>query len=560
MSLSHMPYKPSAPSARLDQLPAWRTLLTHRDDIAAQHMRDWFSGAGARTRVEQFSLHAAGLYLDYSKNRITEKTRTLLTHLARECDLPAKRDAMWAGKHVNVTENRAALHIALRAPKGMVFRDTTSEVSSGILSMLTRMRAFSESVRDGRWVGATGKRIRHLINVGIGGSDLGPRMVCDALAAYGRQDLSAHFIANIDPTELARTLPLLDPESTLVVVCSKTFTTLETMTNARTIRAWFVANGIPENELSKHFVAVSTNVEEAMGFGILRENVFEFGEWVGGRYSLWSSIGLVIMLYLGAQHFDALLAGAHAMDEHFRTAPLEANMPVLLGLLGIWYRNFFDAQSLSIAPYTDALQKLPPYLQQLDMESNGKSVQIDGTPVAWQTAPIIWGEPGTNGQHAYFQMLHQGTTLVPVDFIAVLEPQYDAPAYLDHHRKLLANCFAQSEALLQGGSMATAEQAGGPLASQRHFNGNRPSNTLVIDKLSPERLGALIALYEHKVFVQAAIWNINPFDQWGVELGKTLCRAIEPELADPESLKPDAHDASTTSLIRMAGEALKAKG
>lgn len=554
-----MPYKPSAPSTRLDQLPAWRTLLTHRDDIAAQHMRDWFASTGAHARVEQFSLRAAGLYLDYSKNRITGTTRTLLAQLARECGLPAKRDAMWAGEAVNITENRAALHVALRAPQDMTFRDAAGDISRGVRETLSRMRAFSESVRDGRWVGATGKPIRHLINVGIGGSDLGPRMVCDALAVYGRRDLSAHFIANIDPTELARTLPSLDPETTLVVVCSKTFTTLETMTNARTIRAWFVAHGIPESALGKHFVAVSTNAEEAMRFGIHRENVFEFGEWVGGRYSLWSSIGLIIMLYLGPQHFDALLAGAHAMDEHFRSAPLESNMPVLLGLLGIWYRNFFDAQTISIAPYTDALQKLPPYLQQLDMESNGKSVQIDGAPVAWQTAPILWGEPGTNGQHAYFQMLHQGTTLVPVDFIAVLNPQYDAPAYLDHHRKLLANCFAQSEALLQGGSMATAEQAGGPLGAQRRFNGNRPSNTLVIDQLSPERLGALIALYEHKVFVQAAIWNINPFDQWGVELGKTLSRAIEPELADPDLLTPDAHDASTTSLIRLAGDALTRK-
>ncbi|WP_374618652.1 glucose-6-phosphate isomerase [Pandoraea sp.] len=554
-----MPYKPSAPSTRLDQRPVWRTLLEHRDEIATQHMRDWFADADANTRVEQFSLHAAGLYLDYSKNRITDKTRTLLTHLARECDLPAKREAMWAGEHVNVTENRAALHVALRAPKGMTFHDAAGEVSSGIFETLARMRAFSDNVRNGRWVGATGKPIKHLINVGIGGSDLGPRMVCDALAVYGRSDLSAHFIANIDPTELARTLPTLDPETTLVVVCSKTFTTLETMTNARTIRAWFVEHGIPESELGKHFVAVSTNAEEAMRFGINRENVFEFGEWVGGRYSLWSSVGLIIMLYLGAQHFDALLAGAHAMDEHFRHAPLEANMPVLLGLIGIWYRNFFDAQTLSIAPYTDALQKLPPYLQQLDMESNGKSVQIDGAPVAWQTAPVIWGQPGTNGQHAYFQMLHQGTTLVPVDFIAVLHPQYDAPVYLDHHRKLLANCFAQSEALMQGGSTATADQAGGPLGAQRRFDGNRPSNMLVLDTLSPERLGALIALYEHKVFVQAAIWNINPFDQWGVELGKTLCRAIEPELIDPDSLKPDAHDASTTSLIRLAGETLNGK-
>ena len=551
-----MPYKSSV---RLDQLPAWRTLLEHRDEIAGQHMRDWFAGRGANSRVENFSLRAAGLYLDYSKNRITEKTRTLLTHLARECNLPAKRDAMWAGENVNVTEQRAALHVALRAPRTMAFHDASGDVSHGVSDTLSRMRAFSDSVRSGAWVGATGKRIRHLINVGIGGSDLGPRMVCDALAVYGRHDLSAHFIANIDPTELARTLPSLDPESTLVVVCSKTFTTLETMTNARTIRAWFVDHGIPESELGRHFVAVSTNAEEAVRFGIRKENVFEFGEWVGGRYSLWSSIGLIIMLYLGARNFEALLAGAHAMDEHFRHAPLEANMPVLLGLLGVWYRNFFDAQTLSIAPYTDALQKLPPYLQQLDMESNGKSVQVDGTPVAWQTAPIIWGEPGTNGQHAYFQMLHQGTTLVPVDFIAVLEPQYDAPGLLDHHRKLLANCFAQSEALLQGGSMATAEQAGGPLGAQRRFDGNRPSNTLVIDKLSPERLGALIALYEHKVFVQAAIWNINPFDQWGVELGKTLCRAIEPGLVDPDSLRSDAHDASTASLIRLAGEALKEK-
>lgn len=551
-----MPYKSSV---RLDQLPAWRTLLEHRDEIAGQHMRDWFAGRGANTRVERFSLRAAGLYLDYSKNRITDKTLTLLTHLVRECGLPAKRDAMWAGENVNVTEDRAALHVALRAPHTMAFHDASGDVSHGVSDTLSRMRAFSDSVRSGAWVGATGKRIRHLINVGIGGSDLGPRMVCDALAVYGRHDLSAHFIANIDPTELTRTLPSLDPESTLVVVCSKTFTTLETMTNARTIRAWFVDHGIPESELGRHFVAVSTNAEEAVRFGIRKENVFEFGEWVGGRYSLWSSIGLIIMLYLGARNFEALLAGAHAMDEHFRHAPLEANMPVLLGLLGVWYRNFFDAQTLSIAPYTDALQKLPPYLQQLDMESNGKSVQVDGTPVAWQTAPIIWGEPGTNGQHAYFQMLHQGTTLVPVDFIAVLEPQYDAPGLLDHHRKLLANCFAQSEALLRGGSMATAEQAGGPLGAQRRFDGNRPSNTLVIDKLSPERLGALIALYEHKVFVQAAIWNINPFDQWGVELGKTLCRAIEPELVDPDSLRSDAHDASTASLIRLAGEALKEK-
>ncbi len=520
-------------------------------------MRDWFAGAGANARVEQFSLHAAGLYLDYSKNRITDKTRTLLAHLARECHVPAKRDAMWAGEHVNVTEDRAALHVALRAPQGAAFRDAAGDVSAGVHQTLARMRAFSERVRDGRWLGATGKRIRHLVNVGIGGSDLGPRMVCDALAVYGRAELTAHFIANIDPTELARTLPTLDPQTTLVVVCSKTFTTLETMTNARTIRAWFLANGIPESALGKHFVAVSTNADEATRFGIDRENVFEFGEWVGGRYSLWSSVGLIIMLYLGPRHFDALLAGAHAMDEHFRTAPLEANMPVLLGLLGIWYRNFFDAQTLSIAPYTDALQKLPPYLQQLDMESNGKSVQIDGTPVAWQTAPIIWGEPGTNGQHAYFQMLHQGTTLVPVDFIAVLEPQYEGAAYLEHHRKLLANCFAQSEALLQGGSMATSEQAGSPLGAQRRFDGNRPSNTIVIDKLTPERLGALIALYEHKIFVQAAVWDINPFDQWGVELGKTLCRAIEPELLDPDTLRPGAHDASTASLIRLAGEALR---
>ncbi|GAB3628721.1 glucose-6-phosphate isomerase [Pandoraea terrae] len=539
----------SSQSDRLDRTPAWQALTEHRTEIDTQHMRDWFAATGAADRVERFSLSAAGLTLDYSKNRINDKTLTLLTQLARDCNVAGKRDAMWRGEHVNVTEDRAALHVALRAPAGVTFRDMQGDVSGMVRASLARMRTFADAVRDGKWRGATGKRITKIVNIGIGGSDLGPRMVCDALAPFGAPHLSMHFIANIDPTELARALPTLDAETTLVVVCSKTFTTLETMTNARTLRTWFLANGIPEAALGQHFVAVSNDADAAAAFGIDRDHVFEFGEWVGGRYSLWSPVGLTIMLYLGPKHFDALLAGAHAMDTHFRDAPLHANMPVLLALIGIWYRNFFDAQTLSIAPYTDALLRLPPYLQQLDMESNGKSVQTDGEPVAWQTAPVIWGQPGTNGQHAYFQMLHQGTSLVPVDFIAVLEPQYPFP---EHHRKLLANCFAQSEALLQGGSMATSAQAGGPLAAQRCFEGNRPSNTLLIDALTPERLGALIALYEHKVFVQAAVWNINPFDQWGVELGKTLCRAIEPELASPDALTPGAHDASTESLIRRA--------
>ncbi|PSB92129.1 glucose-6-phosphate isomerase [Candidatus Pandoraea novymonadis] len=538
---------------RLDHLPAWHELSIHRTEIATQHMRDWFSSPSSQSRVERFSLSAAGLYLDYSKNRITDKTITLLAQLARDCDVVARRDAMWHGAPVNTSENRAALHIALRAPDDSAFRYLPNSVSDMVRSSLARMRKFAYAVRDGTWPGAIGKRIRHIVNIGIGGSDLGPRMVCDALTPFGSPQLTMHFIANIDATELARTLPQLDAEATLVVVCSKTFTTMETMTNAHTLRTWFIEQGIPEQEVGQHFVAVSNHVDAALAFGITRNHVFEFGEWVGGRYSLWSPIGLSIMLYLGPEHFDALLAGAHAMDQHFHDAPLEANMPVLLALIGIWYRNFFDAQTLSIAPYTDALLHLPPYLQQLDMESNGKSMQIDGRPVAWQTAPVIWGQPGSNGQHAYFQMLHQGTSLVPVDFIAVLTPQYP---YDTHHRKLLANCFAQSQALMLGGSIDTSVQAKSSLAAQRCFEGNRPSNTLLIDALTPERMGALIALYEHKVFVQATIWHINPFDQWGVELGKTLSFAIEPALVSLDLLTHGTHDASTESLIRRAAAAL----
>lgn len=539
----------------LTDRPGWAALVRHHTVIESQQMRDWFAAdaSDAPTRAQRMSLEAAGVFLDYSKNRVTDETLGLLVQLARETGVEARRDAMFRGEHLNTTEDRAVLHTALRAADGEAFHDGTEDVSQTVRHSLSRMEDFCNAVRDGRWRGASGQPVRHIVNIGIGGSDLGPRMVCEALRAHGASFLTMHFISNIDATELAHTLRDIDPASTLVIVCSKTFSTLETMTNAHSMRGWFIGHGVPEHALNKHFVAVSNHIEAAEAFGIARENVFEFGEWVGGRYSLWSPVGLPIMLFLGPDNFRALLHGAHAMDTHFRTAPLARNMPVILGLLGIWYRNFFGAQTLSIAPYTDMLRFLPPYLQQLDMESNGKSVQLDGTPVGWQTSPVLWGQPGTNGQHAYFQMLHQGTTLVPVDFIAVLTPPC---GWAEHHRKLLANCFAQSEALMKGGSMSDKHNGGGPLAAHRHFPGNRPSNTLLLHTLDPESLGALIALYEHKVFVQAAIWNINAFDQWGVELGKVLCRAIDPELADPSTLAPGSHDSSTTALIRRAAAAL----
>ncbi|AOY90596.1 glucose-6-phosphate isomerase [Cupriavidus sp. USMAA2-4] len=534
-------------------LHAWDALQQHHEAIREQQMRDWFDAPDAGQRVAQFSLEAAGLYLDYAKNRVTPQTLALLMQLADEAGLNERRDAMFAGDQINATEHRAALHMALRALPEAGYQVDGAPVMPAIQAVRERMRDFSERVRGGQWTGASGKRITDVINLGIGGSDLGPRMVCRALAHLPGNRLRLHFVSNVDGTELAETLSRVDPEHTLVIVCSKTFTTLETMANAGSARRWFLDNGVAENQLSRHFVAVSTNVEAVRAFGIDPANMFEFWDWVGGRFSLWSSVGLSIVLALGYDAFAELLAGGRAMDEHFRTAPLPANMPVVMAMLGIWYRNFCGMSTSCLAPYSTSLELFPAFLQQLEMESNGKSVQLDGRRVHAHTSPVVWGSAGTNGQHAYFQMIHQGSQIVPVDFIAPLRPPRALPG---HHAKLLANCFAQAEALMRG---RTAEEvrAGGTAddacVSHMVFDGNRPSNTLLMQDVTPHTLGALIALYEHRTFVQGVIWNINSFDQWGVELGKLLARPIEAELNGAAAAP---HDASTTTLIARARAAL----
>ncbi|MDQ0143819.1 glucose-6-phosphate isomerase [Cupriavidus necator] len=539
-------------------LHAWNALLRHHDTLRDAHMRDWFDREGAQ-RVAQCSLEAAGLYLDYSKNRITTQTMRLLMQLAAESGVTRRRDAMFAGEHINTTEDRAALHVALRATAGAGYKVDGEAVVPAIQQVLARMRDFSGRVRSGAWKGATGERITDVINIGIGGSDLGPRMVCRALSHLADADGSTaprmHFVSNVDGTDLAETLVRLDPQRTLVIVCSKTFTTLETMANAHSARAWFVASGVAEQDLAKHFVAVSTNTEAVRAFGIDPANMFEFWDWIGGRFSLWSSVGLSITLAVGFDAFADLLAGGRAMDEHFRSAPLERNMPVILAMLGIWYRNFWNLPTSCMAPYSTSLELFPAFLQQLEMESNGKSVQLDGQPVRAHTSPVVWGTAGTNGQHAYFQQIHQGSQVVPVDFVAPLVPPRRLPG---HHAKLLANCFAQAEALMRGRS-AEELRAGGLKDEVRiaHmvFDGNRPSNTLLMESLTPNVLGALIALYEHRTFVQGVVWGINSFDQWGVELGKILARPIEAELAGTAD---GQHDASTAALIERARTVLKA--
>ncbi len=545
-------------------LHAWDALLQHHDAIRETPMRDWFAAEGADQRVAQFSLEAAGLYLDYAKNRITPQTFALLMQLADEAGVGSRRDAMFAGEHVNATEDRAALHVALRASLDAPFKVDGASVMPAIGDVLTRMRAFSQRVRSGDWTGATGQRITDVINLGIGGSDLGPRMVCRALAHLAAADGHAgprmHFVSNVDGTELAEVLARLDPARTLVIVCSKTFTTLETMANACSARRWFLASGVPEGQLARHFVAVSTNREAVREFGIDLANMFEFWDWIGGRFSLWSSVGLSITLAIGFDAFAALLAGARAMDEHFRSAPLARNMPVILGMLGIWYRNIFGMPTSCMAPYSSSLELFPAFLQQLEMESNGKSVQLDGRPVRAHTSPVVWGTAGTNGQHAYFQMIHQGSQVVPVDFVAPLVPPRELPG---HHAKLLANCFAQSESLMRGRTADELRAAGMTdevRIAHMVFEGNRPSNTLLMKDLTPHALGALIALYEHRTFVQGVVWNINSFDQWGVELGKILARPIEAELTgqgNPTLLEAVHHDASTAALIARARAALR---
>jgi len=538
--------------SELTRSEPWQALERHRDEMRDVHMRDLF--AEDARRFEKYSLRWNGFLLDYSKNRITDKTRALLLSLARACDVEGWRERMFNGDRINVTEDRAALHVALRNRANRPILVDGEDVMPQVNAVLAKMRTFTEAVRSGAWTGYTGERITDVVNIGIGGSDLGPVMVCEALGHYASPDLRAHFVSNVDGTHIAEALKKVRPESTLFLVASKTFTTQETMTNAHTARDWFLETAGDESHIAKHFAALSTNAKAVEQFGIDTENMFEFWDWVGGRYSLWSAIGLSIALHVGMDRFEELLAGAHAMDEHFRSAPLEENLPVTLALLGVWYSNFLGAQSHAILPYDQYLHRFPAYFQQGDMESNGKGVDRAGRRVDYDTGPVIWGEPGTNGQHAFYQLIHQGTRLIPADFIAPIESHNPVGR---HHPLLLSNFFAQTEALMKGKTEAEAraelegEGLSGAaleaLVPHKCFPGNRPTNSILIDKLTPHNLGALIALYEHKIFVQGIIWNINSFDQWGVELGKQLAKAIQPELEAGADVA--AHDSSTNGLI-----------
>ncbi|MFZ2517240.1 MAG: glucose-6-phosphate isomerase [Anaerolineae bacterium] len=551
----------------LKELPAWQALAAHQREMADRHMRDLF--AQDPQRCERFSLRLGDILLDYSKNRITEKTMALLLDLARQAGLQAKIEAMFSGEKYNNTEKRAVLHIALRNRANRPILADGVDVMPAVNRVLAHMREFSQAVRSGAWRGYSGQAITDIVNIGIGGSDLGPKMVCEALKPYGGRSsgppLRVHFVSNVDSTDLVETLKLVNPETVLFLVASKTFTTQETMTNAGTARAWFLSAAVgaglapaqAEAAVARHFAAMSTNTAAVTKFGIDPKNMFEFWDWVGGRYSLWSAIGLSIALYLGMDNFEALLAGAHAVDEHFRSAPFDQNLPVILGVLGIWYNNFFDAQSHAILPYDQYLVHFPSYFQQGDMESNGKGVTHNAERVDYTTGPIIWGQPGTNGQHAFYQLIHQGTKLIPCDFLAAAQSHNPRG---DHHSILLSNYLAQTEALMKGKTTAEARAeliaAGrqpGPeldrLAIHKTFTGNRPTNSLLYPKLTPTVLGSLIALYEHKIFTQGAIWDINSFDQWGVELGKQLATAILPELRAEGDVY--THDASTNGLINM---------
>ena len=531
----------------LTSMKAWKALKTHAKDIAGTHLRDLFA-ADAR-RGEKYSLEALGLFFDYSKNRVTDETLKLLIDLAHESGLQARIDAMFRGDKINITEGRAVLHIALRAPRGTSIMVDGQDVVPEVHEVLDRMSAFADRVRSGEWKGHTGKRIRNVVNIGIGGSDLGPVMAYEALRAYSDRYMTFRFVSNVDGTDFAEAVIDLDPAETLFIVSSKTFTTLETITNAQSARAWLVNGfGGDESAVARHFVAVSTNAAKVQEFGIDTANMFGFWDWVGGRYSMDSAIGLATMLAIGPENFRAMLNGFHQMDEHFKTTPFERNLPVLMALLGIWYTDFFDAQTVAVLPYEQYLKRFPAYLQQLTMESNGKHVTVLGKKVNYETSPIYWGEPGTNGQHSFYQLIHQGTRLIPCDFIAfgkTLNPLGR------HHDMLLANVFAQSEALAFGKTMEQVKAEGTPdwLAPHRVFEGNRPSNTILAEKLTPEVLGKLIALYEHCVFTQGILWRINSFDQWGVELGKVLAQRIVPELESKDD-PPLAHDSSTNNLIR----------
>ncbi|HRP27694.1 MAG TPA: glucose-6-phosphate isomerase [Burkholderiaceae bacterium] len=541
-------------TASASRSPAWDALAAHARELEPLHLRAIF--AADPERGERLALDAAGIYLDYSKNRITDETLRLLVALADEAGLRARIDAMFGGDKVNVSEGRAALHVALRAPRDAVIEVDGGNVVPAVHDVLDRMAAFADRVRGGAWRGHTGKPIRNIVNIGIGGSDLGPVMAYEALRHYSRRDLVFRFVSNVDATDFVEATRDLAADETLFIVSSKTFTTQETMTNAHSARDWLLAAlGGDVSAVAKHFVAVSTNAEAVAAFGIATDNMFGFWDWVGGRYSMDSAIGLSTMLAIGPEHFRAMLSGFHAIDEHFRSAPFDRNLPVLMGLLGVWNNNFLGAPTVAVLPYEQYLKRFPAYLQQLTRESNGKHVRADGTPAGCETGPVYWGEPGTNGQHSFYQLIHQGTRRIACDFIAFGQPLNTLGV---HHDLLLANVIAQGEALAFGKTADEVRAEGTPewLVPHRVFEGNRASNTLLLDRLTPAALGKLVALYEHSVFTQAAIWGIDPFDQWGVELGKQLAKRIVPELSASDA---PAHDSSTNALIRRV-RALRARG
>src|SRR5271170_2919670 len=533
----------AAPATPLTQLSAWKALTAHYEEIRSQHLRELF--ASDPDRGTRLTAEAEGIYLDYSKHRITDETIKLLLQLAEESGVKARLDAMFSGEKINITEKRAVLHVALRAPKGESIIVDGEDVVPAVHEVLDRMSAFSERIRSGEWKGHTGKTIKNVINIGIGGSDLGPVMAYEALRHYSRRDMTFRFVSNVDGTDFAEATHDLDAEETLFIISSKTFTTLETMTNAHTARDWVIGQLGDTKAVAKHFVAVSTNAEEVTKFGIDTANMFGFWDWVGGRYSMDSAIGLSTMLAVGPDNFKKLLAGFHSIDEHFRTAPFEKNLPVLMGLLSLWYNDFFGAQTVAVLPYDQYLKRFPAYLQQLTMESNGKHVTLSGERVTYETGPIFWGEPGTNGQHSFYQLVHQGTKLIPCDFIGFAKTLNPLG---NHHDLLMANVFAQTEALAFGKTAEEVKAEGTPdwLVPHRVFEGNRPSNTILIKTLTPEVLGKLVALYEHSVFTQGAVWQIDSFDQWGVELGKVLAKNIISEL---EGEAEGKHDSSTNTLI-----------
>jgi glucose-6-phosphate isomerase len=537
----------AVPASPLPARGSWKALAAHHERIRNRHLRTLF--ADDPKRGERLAVEAAGLYLDYSKNRVTDETLGLLVRLAEESGLRARTEAMFRGDKINVTEDRAVLHVALRAPRGASIVVDEENVVPRVHAVLDRMAAFADRIRGGTWRGHTGKRIKNVINIGIGGSDLGPVMAYEALRDWSDRAMTFRFVSNVDGTDLAESIRDLDPAESLFIVASKTFTTLETMTNAASAREWLLEGlGGDGAAVAKHFVAVSTNAAKVSEFGIDIANMFEFWDWVGGRYSMGSAIGLSTMLAIGPDGFRAMLEGSHQMDEHFRTAPFERNLPVLMGLLTVWYTGFFGAETVAVLPYEQYLKRFPAYLQQLTMESNGKRVTLDGSAVTYPTSPVYWGEPGTNGQHSFYQLIHQGTRLIPCDFVAfarTLNPRGR------HHDMLLANVFAQAEALAFGKTAADVEAEGTPgwLVPHRVFEGNRPSNAILADRLTPKALGSLVALYEHSVFTQGVIWGVNSFDQWGVELGKVLAQRILPELEDAAE-PPLGHDSSTNALIR----------